>query len=82
VDPEFVTVLRPFLKYADEQAITVDSRLRDLGLDSMRAIELLFAIEDQYDVVVPDDRLVESTFETCGTLWAMVEELRELQPQV
>jgi acyl carrier protein len=79
VDAQFVTLLRPFLKYAGDQEITPDSRLRDLGLDSMRAIELLFALEDAYDVVVPDEKLVEDTFETCDSLWTMIEELREGQ---
>ena len=76
MDAQFVTLLRPFLKYAGDQEITPDSRLRDLGLDSMRAIELLFALEDAYDVVVPDEKLVEDTFETAGSLWTMIEELR------
>ena len=79
MDAQFVTLLRPFLKYAGDQEITPDSRLRDLGLDSMRAIELLFALEDAYDVVVPDEKLVEDTFETCDSLWTMIEELREGQ---
>jgi acyl carrier protein len=79
VDEQFVTLLRPFLKYAGDQEITPDSRLRDLGLDSMRAIELLFALEDAYDVVVPDEKLVEDTFETVDSLWTMIQELREAQ---
>ena len=79
MDAQFVTLLRPFLKYAGDQEITPDSRLRDLGLDSMRAIELLFAFEDAYDVVVPDEKLVEDTFETAESLWTMIEELREGQ---
>jgi acyl carrier protein len=79
VDAQFVTLLRPFLKYAGDKEITPDSRLRDLGLDSMRAIELLFALEDAYDVVVPDEKLVEETFETCDSLWTMIQELREAE---
>ena len=79
MDAEFVALVRPFLKFAGDQELTPASRLRDLGLDSMRAIELLFALEDAYDVVVPDEKLVEDTFETCGSLWTMIEELREGQ---
>jgi acyl carrier protein len=77
MDPDFVTMLRPFLKYAGDQEFTTDSRLRDLGLDSMQAIELLFAIEDCYGVTLPDDKLVDATFETAGRLWAEVTQLRE-----
>jgi len=75
VNAEFVAMLRPFLKYADHQEITERSRLRDLGLDSMREIELLFAVEDTFGVTIPDERLVDATFETGGNLWAVVEAL-------
>jgi acyl carrier protein len=77
VDPDFVTMLRPFLKYSGaDHEFTAESRLRDLGLDSMQAIELLFAIEDCYGVTLPDEKLVDATFETAGTLWAEVALLR------
>lgn len=72
MDPGFATMLRPFLKYAGDREITAGSRLHDLGLDSMQAIELLFAIEDHYGVTLPDDKLVDATFETAGGLWAEV----------
>ncbi len=75
MDPEFATMLRKVLKYAGDQEITPGSRLRDLGLDSMQAIELLFAIEDGYGVTLPDDKLVDATFETAGGLWAEVARL-------
>jgi acyl carrier protein len=76
VNAEFSAMLRPFLKYADHQEITAHTRLRDLGLDSMREIELLFAVEDTFGVVIPDDKLVDATFETGGSLWTVIEALR------
>jgi acyl carrier protein len=76
VDTEFPTMLRPFLRYAGDGPITADSSLRDLGLDSMRAIELLFAVEDAYEVSLPDEVLDDATFATAGSLWAVVEALR------
>jgi len=47
-----------------------------LGLDSMRAIELLFALEDAYQVSVPDELLTDATFETAGSLWTAVASLQ------
>ena len=76
MNAEFTELLRPFLKFAGPDEITEDARLRDLGLDSMREIELLFAIEETFGVAVPDDKLVDSTFATAGGLWGVVEELR------
>lgn len=77
MNADFADLLRGYLKYAGGEPITDGSRLRDLGLDSMRSIELLFAVEDAYGVVIPDERLTDETFETASTLWSVVEELRE-----
>ena len=76
MNAEFVALLRPYLKYAGERELGPESCLRDLGLDSMRAIELLLAIEDRYELLVPDELLTEATFETAGALWCVVERLR------
>ena len=76
MNAEFITLLRPYLKYAGDQEITAGIRLRDLGLDSMRAIELLFAVEDAFGVMIPDDKLTEATFETPRALWGVIAELR------
>jgi acyl carrier protein len=75
MDAEFTALVRRHLKYAGAAVLTADARLRDLGLDSVRAIELLFAVEDRYQVTIPDERLTDATFETPGNLWSVVEEL-------
>jgi acyl carrier protein len=75
MDAQFTSMLRQVLKYAGDEELTPESRLRDFGLDSLEAIKLLFAIEDGYDVTLPDDKLVDATFETAGGLWAEVSRL-------
>lgn len=75
MDANFVALLRSHLKYAGDLPITGDSGLRDLGLDSLRSIELLFAVEDAYGVVIPDESLTDATFETADTLWAVIEKM-------
>lgn len=75
MDTHFLTMLTPFLKYAGADAVAPDAALRDLGLDSMRAVELLFALEDGYDIVFPDELLTDATFATAGSLWAAIESL-------
>jgi acyl carrier protein len=49
-------LLAKYLKIA-EPTIAEDSRLHDLGLDSLGAIQLVFEIEEQFKVSVPDDRI-------------------------
>ncbi|MFC7309290.1 acyl carrier protein [Streptomyces monticola] len=72
IDPRLTELLTPFLKFLGDQEVTADSSLRDLGLDSMQAIELLFAVEDTFGVTLPDDDMNDETFATAGSLWAVV----------
>ncbi|MFJ9406873.1 acyl carrier protein [Streptomyces sp. NPDC101393] len=74
MDARFTALLRPFLKHPgpDEIALTPDTDLRALGVDSMQAIELLFAIEDTFGISLPDDELNDATFATAGNLWRVI----------
>ncbi|QHC24014.1 acyl carrier protein [Streptomyces sp. GS7] len=74
MDPRFTALLRPFLKHAGpgEAALTPETDLRRLGVDSMQAIELLFAIEDTFGISLPDDELNDTTFATAGSLWRVI----------
>ena len=66
---EFLDVLRPFLRFAGPEPIGADADLRRLGLDSMQAIEVLFALEDEFCVSLADDLMTDETFRTAGNLW-------------
>lgn len=51
----------------DKSRITMDTNIRtDLGADSLTVVELLFALEQEYGITIPDD-VVES-LETVGSL--------------
>jgi acyl carrier protein len=69
MDVRFVEMLKPFLPFLNGSPITADTQLRELGLDSMQAIELMFALEDTFGLQLPDEALVEDTFRTAGNLW-------------
>ncbi|MFF8830835.1 acyl carrier protein [Streptomyces sp. NPDC015131] len=77
MDQIFVDTLRPHLRYLDPgQELRPEDRLRDLGLNSMQAIDLVFDLEDNVGVLLPDDQLTDANFETAGTLWAAVQSAR------
>ena len=55
--------------------VTLDSRIKeDLGADSLDVLQLLMAIEDEYGVEVPDEKLAE--FSTVGDVVAYLETLK------
>ncbi len=52
--------------------VSLESRISDdLGADSLDAVELIMAIEDQFDIKVSDD--VAQAFETVGQIVAFIE---------
>ncbi|MEV4861686.1 acyl carrier protein [Streptomyces ossamyceticus] len=72
METRFIELLTPFLKFLGDAPLTPDTLLRELGLDSMQAIELLFALEDAFGVTLPDDDMNDATFATAGSLWSVL----------
>ncbi|GHG14343.1 MULTISPECIES: acyl carrier protein [Amycolatopsis] len=72
-DAKFESILRRHLRYLpSEGMLEPDSSLHGLGLDSMRSVELLFDLEDSYEVTLPDEALTAETFATPRSLYAVV----------
>ena len=71
VAQKIVAALADYLK-RDPASIQPDQHLRDdLGLDSMAVIELLYKIEEAFDIQIPDQDLV--SLSTVGSVTHYVE---------
>ena len=44
-------------KRIPEERVTIDSAFEELGIDSMDAVEILFALENEFDINIPDDEV-------------------------
>jgi acyl carrier protein len=42
-----------------EDKITIDSTFQELGIDSLDGINILFALESEFDINIPDDAAKE-----------------------
>ncbi len=52
---------------ADENDMTLDTDIaKDLGADSLDVVELLMAIEDEFDIEIPDEEI--ENIKTIGDL--------------
>ena len=61
-----VDKLSEYLK-VDKTKITMETNIKtDLNADSLTVVELLFAMEQEYDITIPDD--VVDGLETVGDL--------------
>ncbi len=45
------------LSISDEDMVTMDTTLEDLGADSLDLVEVIMAIEDEFDVQIKDEDL-------------------------
>ena len=71
-------ILADVLSMSDEAHQALDEHSALLGsipeLDSMGVVSIITALEEQFGIVVDDDEISASTFETLGTLSAFVEQ--------
>jgi len=44
-------------KRIPREQVTIDSEFAQLGIDSMDAVEILFALENEFDISIPDDEV-------------------------
>ncbi len=44
-------------KRLPEEKVTIDSTFEELGIDSMDAVEILFALENEFDINIPDEEV-------------------------
>ncbi|GAA2571458.1 MULTISPECIES: acyl carrier protein [Streptomyces] len=77
LDSQFEEILRRYLPHLRaNQPLKPDMRLRDVGLDSLAMVELLSAVEKEYDIRLDDRAMTMETFETPATLWRAVDAAR------
>jgi acyl carrier protein len=70
MNPRFTDLLAASLPLLGDQSLTEETRLREAGMDSMQAVELLFGIEEEFGVSLPDEALDEKSSPLrarCGT---------------
>lgn len=60
-------------QHMPEDKITIDSTFQELGIDSLDGINILFALESEFDINIPDDAAKE-----IRTVRDMVEGVRQL----
>jgi acyl carrier protein len=56
------------------ETVTIDSTFEQLNIDSMDAVEILFALENEFDIVIPDDeaRSVRTVRQMCEGVESLV----------
>jgi acyl carrier protein len=73
IEEQAFGVVRRHLKFLNTaEPLRPDASLRDLGLNSLAAIDLMLDLEQTFAIVFPDEELTEQTFRTAGGIAAAV----------
>ena len=56
------------------EEVTIESEFQQLNIDSMDAVEILFALENEFDISIPDDevRTVRNVRQMCDGVEKLV----------
>lgn len=57
-----------------DSSLDPDAALADYGLNSLRMVSLLIALEDQFLITVPDELLIDSSFRNTRSLWSTIQQ--------
>jgi acyl carrier protein len=69
------SIIEDQLAISDPDKITLNTNLRDdLDADSLDAVEIIMAVEDEFDIEIPDD--IAERFQTVGQIVEYLENVR------
>lgn len=74
MEKAFINILNGYL--TEDVSENQEVKLKDMGLDSMKSIELLITLEENYGISFPDELLNSSTFKNAKSLWITVQKIK------
>ena len=69
---QFLSVVSKLSSGVSTESLTDDSRLFDIGFDSARSVDLLMALEDEFQVIFDDNELALENMQTVGGVWDLL----------
>jgi acyl carrier protein len=60
---------------AGDIMLEADTNLKNIGIDSFSIVEIMLFIQQNYNILIPDDQLVPENFRTLQSLARLVNKL-------
>jgi len=73
IESKLIEIVRKEKNLPDDK-LTPDTALADAGIDSLDALTILFGIEEEFHITIPDDRA--KAMRTFGDMVDVIAELR------
>ena len=67
-------------KPGEAQSIAVDARLSELGMSSIKMVNLMLAVEGEFDLSIPQNDITPENFRSVQSIEALLARLVALKP--
>jgi acyl carrier protein len=57
----------------------LDTQLSDLGVTSLKMVNLMLAVEVEFDIAIPQSEITPENFQSLGSIQALVEKMLTLR---
>jgi acyl carrier protein len=78
--PRLLALIGQILDKGDGAALPVDARLSELGMSSIKMVNLMLAVEAEFDLSIPQNEITPDTFRSVTSIEAMLGRLLNLKP--
>jgi acyl carrier protein len=78
--PRLLALIGQILDKGDGAALPVDARLSELGMSSIKMVNLMLAVEGEFDLSIPQNEITPDNFRSVTSIEAMLGRLLAIKP--
>jgi len=75
-----LALIGQILNKPDAHTLPVDARLSELGMSSIKMVNLMLAVEGEFDLNIPQNEITPENFRSVTSIEALLGRLLELKP--
>jgi acyl carrier protein len=78
--PRLIALVKEILDRGAEQAVPPDASLSELGMSSIKMVNLMLAVEGEFDLSIPQTEITPDNFRSVNSIEALLQRLMGLKP--
>ena len=78
--PRLIALVLEILNGDPGQALPPDARLSELGMSSIKMVNLMLAVEGEFDLSIPQSEITPDNFRSVNSIDALLQRLLALKP--
>jgi acyl carrier protein len=65
---------------ASGRPLPIDARLNDLGMSSIKMVNLMLSVESEFDIAIPQDEITPENFASLASIEGLISRMLEAGP--